>query len=218
MIDMIEMAKLLRLPEGENAKIVTELMQSGNNRMYDFTFDQLELNKSGNASVLEVGPANGYFVNQLFSINSDLNYTGLDLSADMVKEASKINSEFVKNGTASFIQGDLQSLPFENDSFDVIFTINTLYFWTDPLKCLNELKRVLKPKGKIAITIRSKETMIKMPFTEFGFQLYSRGDLTDLVSKLDFSSVVLSELIEDVQLPDGKAVSMKGFCILAQSV
>ncbi|MBP9789234.1 MAG: class I SAM-dependent methyltransferase [Bacteroidia bacterium] len=214
MIDMKEMAKQLRLPEGENSKIVTEFMSKGNRTLYDFTLDQFTFFSS--AEVLEIGPANGFFVQKLFERNNSLSYTGLDLSHDMITEANELNSALVTNGNARFVYGDVVSLPFRDESFDIIFTVNTLYFWSDPKVGMAELKRVLRPNGKLVIAIRSKETMVNMPFTEYGFQLYSKVDLQNLFSENGFNDATISSKMEDITLPSGVSVNIESFCALGE--
>ncbi|MBP6532569.1 MAG: class I SAM-dependent methyltransferase [Bacteroidia bacterium] len=214
MIDMKEMAKQLSLPEGENSKIVTEFMSKGNRTLYDFTLDQLTFFPS--AEVLEIGPANGFFVPKLFERNDSISYTGLDLSHDMITEAIELNSELVTKGKARFVNGDVVSLPFRDESFDIIFTVNTLYFWSDPIAGMAELKRVLRPNGKLVISIRSKETMENMPFTQYGFRLYSKVELQNLFAENGFTDATISSKMEDITLPSGESVDIESFCALGE--
>ena len=65
-------------------------------------------------------------------------------------------------------------------------TINTIYFWDDARTVLNELKRVLKPGGELIIALRPKHQMINYPFTQYGFKMYSKTDLTDLLNTNGF--------------------------------
>ncbi len=214
MIDMKEMAKQLRLPEGENSKMIADFMSKGNRAMYDYTFSKFKLQSK--SKVLEIGPANGYFVNQLFEKNDTIHYTGLDLSLDMIREAINLNSELVTSGKAEFVFGDVIALPLDDSLFDVIFTVNTLYFWSDPKKGMSELRRVMKPNGKLVIAIRSKETMSKMPFTEFGFQLYSKSELEALFLDNGFANLELTSKTDEVILPSGEIAKMESFCAIGE--
>jgi ubiquinone/menaquinone biosynthesis C-methylase UbiE len=42
-------------------------------------------------------------------------------------------------------------LPFDNDSFDVIVSANSFHYFDDPVASLKEMRRVLKPDGKVII-------------------------------------------------------------------
>lgn len=66
-------------------------------------------------------------------------------------EGVDLNGEFVSAARARwprcrFDLGDAERLPYEADTFDVVFCINTLFF-TDMEKSIPELLRVLKPSG-----------------------------------------------------------------------
>ncbi len=214
MMDMKELADQLRLPHGENSGIVTDLMAKSNKQLYDFTYQNLNL--FPNMNILEIGPADGHFVDELFKMESEVGYKGVDLSDDMIEAARMRNADLVNKGKAEFIKGDINDLPFTEDSFDRIFTVNTLYFWSDPGKGVRELLRVLKPSGKLMIVIRSKESMEKMPFTQFGFRMYTNDELSELLTSNGFSSTKISLITETAELPSGGTAEMVSFCAIAE--
>ena len=54
---------------------------------------------------------------------------------------------------AEFRTGDLEALPFANDTFDAVIAANSAQYAADPVAALSELKRVTKPGGKIAVAV-----------------------------------------------------------------
>lgn len=52
---------------------------------------------------------------------------------------------------ATLVQGDLEALPFEDDSFDAVTACNAVHFAADPLRALREIARVARPGARIAI-------------------------------------------------------------------
>ena len=72
---------------------------------------------------------------------------GLDIDADMKPFFEKKVREAGFQGRLSFVVGDAQALPFEDDFADVIVSRGTLTFIPDIGKCLREVDRVLKPTG-----------------------------------------------------------------------
>jgi ubiquinone/menaquinone biosynthesis C-methylase UbiE len=72
---------------------------------------------------------------------------GLDIDADMKPLFEKRAREAGFQDRLSFVAGDAQDLPFENDFADVIVSRGTLTFIPDIGKCLREVDRVLKPTG-----------------------------------------------------------------------
>ena len=75
---------------------------------------------------------------------------GLDLTPGMLKEAKKCaESENVKN--AAFILGDIESLPFEENSFDGVMSNCVINHAKDKREAYGEIQRVLKPGGRFVI-------------------------------------------------------------------
>lgn len=72
--------------------------------------------------------------------------TGLDASARLIDVARRRAAE--DGVQASFVVGDVQALPFEVDSFDVVLSAFGLIFATDADRAFTELLRVLRPDGR----------------------------------------------------------------------
>jgi SAM-dependent methyltransferase len=82
--------------------------------------------------------------------------------------------------------GDVSRLRYPDGIFDRGLTVNTIYFWTDILQGLGELRRVLKPEGRLAVAIRSKEKMSKYPIARHGFRLFSPSELAGVMRQAGF--------------------------------
>ncbi len=89
----------------------------------------------GASSLLEVGCGTGHFTRWFAQLGFLV--TGLDASPAMLEEAR------LRNGT-SYLQGDAQALPFEDQRFDLVAIITTLEFVTDPVQALREALRVAR--------------------------------------------------------------------------
>lgn len=73
--------------------------------------------------------------------------TGIDLSYEYIRTAIKL-SELVKlNNKTTFIQGNATDLPFEDNSFDVVWTQHVQMNIPDKKKFYSEISRVLKSDG-----------------------------------------------------------------------
>ena len=51
------------------------------------------------------------------------------------------------------VQGNAMALPWEDDRFSVVASLNCLKFVPDPPKALREMHRVLRPDGRLVVTI-----------------------------------------------------------------
>ncbi|MGH0541773.1 class I SAM-dependent methyltransferase [Bacillus cereus] len=97
--------------------------------------------------VLDVGCGDGYGTYKLSL--TGYKAVGVDLSEVMIQKGK----ERGEGPNLSFIKGDLSSLPFENEKFEAIMAINSLEWTEEPLRALNEIKRVLKKDGYACIAI-----------------------------------------------------------------
>jgi len=191
----------LRQPSGEYAIQVGKKMNEGNLHINLNTFEALNLTKGDN--ILEIGMGNGFFVKNILSADNSIKYTGCDFSEIMVDEACKQNDIFIASGQAEFCNADASELPFDSESFDKVFSINTIYFWDNPKIVLAEIWRVLKPKGQITISVRPKSIMEHYPFVKYGFKMFVKEDLTELISKNNFKVIDILEKTEpEVEIND----------------
>lgn len=181
----INVAKQLRQPTGDEAEEVGKRMNEGNLFMNLVTIESLPLNS--NDTLLEIGMGNGFFVHHLFEQQPNISYTGIDFSEKMVEASEAMNAELIVHGKVKFELGDISKTHFENQSFNHIFTVNTIYFWENVEVTLNEIKRILKPQGTLTIAIRPKEIMDAFPFTRHGFTTYSPEDLAVLLAEYGFN-------------------------------
>jgi SAM-dependent methyltransferase len=82
---------------------------------------------------------------------------GVDLSATMVSAARRRNAAAIRAGRVDLRQGRADQLQFPDESFDQVFGIHTLYFWPRPAAALRECWRVLRPGGRIVLTVLPRE-------------------------------------------------------------
>lgn len=78
-------------------------------------------------------------------IQRGYSYTGVDISKEMMDQLRHKLRGMPNNLT--LLQADATSLPFENDSFDVVLTVHVLQLIPNRLLALSEIRRVLKPSG-----------------------------------------------------------------------
>ena len=87
--------------------------------------------------------------------------TGLDLSPEILVHAKKIMEESGLSERITFKEGNVVALPFDDDSFDWAWSMDCVgYLPFDQEKMLQELTRVVKPGGKVAILAWSSEKLL----------------------------------------------------------
>jgi ubiquinone/menaquinone biosynthesis C-methylase UbiE len=198
---LIELARQLRNPSGENGISTGIKMNNTNSNMINCTLETLKI--TDNETILEIGPGNGLHLSQLMSLAKNIQYYGVDVSETMITEAKKINAQIVASGKASFLRSDGQLIPFPKNTFDKIFTVNTIYFWENPNQYMAEIIRVLISGGTFSIAFVDKESMEKMPFTQHGFQLYDLERINTFLSQFKLSNKQIVRQKESVNGVDG---------------
>jgi len=195
------LAQQLSNPEGDIGKEVAEMMNRTNISMTKETIKALHL--TDNEKVLELGHANAGHLSYLLDFAENINYTGLEISETMKTEAESINQKYLSQ--AKFQLYDGKNIPFENESFDKIMTVNTIYFWQNPVYFLNEIYRVLKEHGSFVLTFAKKDFMKTLPFTS-DFKLYNYEDIELLISQTNFKRMIKSDKEEFIISKAGEQV------------
>ena len=100
------------------------------------------------SSVLEVAPGPGYLSVELAKLGN-YRITGLDISHSFVKIAQ---ANAAKAGVSvDFRQGNASAMPFADASFDFVICRAAFKNFSEPVKAINEMFRVLKPGGRAVI-------------------------------------------------------------------
>lgn len=102
--------------------------------------------------------------------------TGLNVSAVEIEEAVLQTKQQGLDQLVSFDQGDFHELPYEDESFDVVWSQDSLMYGADKRQILGEVSRILKPGGVL--------------------------DFTDILASRDLEPVDRSRLYERVRTPE----------------
>ena len=97
-------------------------------------------------SLLEVPVGTGVLTMPLYASLPEAKITCLDYSADMMENAKK-RAAAMKLSNVAFVQGDVGALPFENESFDLVLSLNGFHAFPDKDAAFRETCRVLKKGG-----------------------------------------------------------------------
>src|SRR5215813_2348663 len=96
-------------------------------------------------SVLEVGFGPGVIIQRLSKLASAGHVAGIDPSREMVEQARARNATGIEGGLVDLRRGSVESLPFDDNSFDKALAINSMQVWPDSKTGLTEIRRVMKP-------------------------------------------------------------------------
>jgi SAM-dependent methyltransferase len=109
----------------------------------------------------------------------------------MLRQARARNGAAIRAGRVELRLGDVrQPLPYDGAAFDKAYAVQVLYFLPDPLPVLRELRRVLRPGGTLAITVRAPEALAQRQFAQTeGYSLLSEPEIWALFLEAGFTGV-----------------------------
>jgi SAM-dependent methyltransferase len=202
--ELQSIASQLKKPEGEKGIEMANMMHETNINMTLSSIRNLDISQDD--VILEIGHGNAAHLEYLMQQSSNVKYYGLEMSELMFKEARQINRNYVSQKQAFFLLYDGNTIPFPDAHFNKVFTVNTLYFWQEPLKFLLEIYRVLGNKGIFSLTFAQESFMKKLPFTEFEFELYDTEKVEKLIRQTPFKIIKAENQSEKVKSKTGELV------------
>lgn len=153
----------------DNTDLVKEQYKNSSNldariNLHSFNINKIDwhvwcfekMNIQDESKVLELGCGNGLlWAKNKEVIKQSLDITLSDLSEGMLQSAK----ENINNPNIKYQIIDVQDIPYEDESFDVVIARHMLYHVPDIDKALSEIKRVLKPNGKFYASTNGSENM-----------------------------------------------------------
>jgi len=121
--------------------------------MLTFDFNRININPEG--TMLDLGCGEGRHIFGLMEKFPDLKCIGLDPhieSLDKAFEGLKF-LESISNSKTNFLSGSAYSLPFSDDSFDLVVCSEVLEHLHDYKDAIKEINRVLKPGGQFLASV-----------------------------------------------------------------
>ncbi len=125
---------------------------------YNYEYDRFErvsltiftLKKIGikGEIALVVGCSYGFEVEALYKYGFKEVY-GLDISEYAISKAKELYSEWKDK----FVVGDVENIPFKDETFDFVYAADILEHTFNPVRALREIYRVLKPEGKVYVRV-----------------------------------------------------------------
>lgn len=104
--------------------------------------------------ILDAGCGSGELMQILTLRGYDL--TGMDMSHEMLDLTRKKISAVTDSEETRLVSGDIESIPFDNGSFDIVTTAGVIEYLENDDKVLEEFNRVLKQDGMLVISITNK--------------------------------------------------------------
>lgn len=138
-----------RCPTGRRGRLVAALMNKGHKPLT--LWGLTHVNIEPDYVILDVGCGGGKTVNRLAQRAPLGKVFGIDYSPDMVEYSKKVNKKLVAENRVEIVEGSVDKMGFPDGFFDLVTAVETYYFWPIFSDALREIRRVLKPSGKLLL-------------------------------------------------------------------
>ena len=173
-------------PKGFLGRCMLRFMNFGHAPLTNWGLDHVEF--SDGMVMLDIGCGGGATLKRLLKRSPEGMVYGIDISEESVVKAKNVNKQLL-NKQVFVRQGSADSLPWEDQKFDVVTAVETVYFWPNLPQCFQEVKRVLKPGGQFAIMLEVIEGDSIWTNVVEGMTVYSPEMLKDMLEQAGFGDV-----------------------------
>lgn len=123
-------------------------MEHGHGDVVEQVVERLDIRPG--FQILDLGCGTGWATRLLAKTHAGVQAIGVDASKSMIAKAEELHSYTIR---ARYEVGHFEALDFPDAKFDLVFSMEAIYYAPDLEKALGEIHRVLKPGGKAHIVM-----------------------------------------------------------------
>ncbi|MDG6223035.1 MAG: class I SAM-dependent methyltransferase [Candidatus Bathyarchaeota archaeon] len=138
-----------KCPIGIEGQTVAKIMNRSHRALTDWGLKKVKIRSD--YLILDIGCGGGKTISKLAEQAVHGKVFGIDYSGDMVDYSRQINKELIDQNRVSIVQCSVDKTGFPDSFFDLITAIETYYFWPNLAEAFEEIKRLLKPNGKLVL-------------------------------------------------------------------
>jgi ubiquinone/menaquinone biosynthesis C-methylase UbiE len=158
--------------------------------------------------VLDLGCGSGWATRLLARLVSDGpegfgQVVGLDIADEMVRQARTASRDFEN---ILYVQGSAAKIPWEENFFDKVLSVESFYYYPDQDRALMELFRVMAPRARLFILINLyKDNAYSLQWVDklkVPVHVRSAAEYAELLKKHAFEQVEWRQIPDDTPTPD----------------
>ncbi len=158
--------------------------------------------------VLDLGCGSGWATRLLARIVADGaegfgQVIGVDVSDEMIRQARAASKDFEN---VMYVWGSATQIPWEENFFDKMLSVESFYYYPDQDRALAELFRVMAPKGRLFILINLyKDNPYSLQWVDklkVPVHVRSAAEYVELVKKHLFENIEYRQIPDDTPTPD----------------
>lgn len=147
--EMVDFGDQYRCPTGQKGRVVAARMNREHEPLALWGLTKVTIDSK--YVILDVGCGGGKTINRLAQLAPNGKVIGVDYSVEMVKFSKKINKNLIDQKRVEIIAESVEKMSFKDNFFDLTTAFEAYYFWTNLSNAFEEIKRVLKPGGKLLL-------------------------------------------------------------------
>ena len=144
---MSDLMDQYKCPTGRQGKRVAALMNQSHKPLTLWGLTHVTIEPD--YVILDVGCGGGKTVSRLAQRAPLGKVFGIDYSSDMVAYSQKVNKKLIAENRVKIVSASVEKTGFPDNFFDLATAVETYYFWPSLSDALREIRRVLKPNGKL---------------------------------------------------------------------
>jgi arsenite methyltransferase len=158
--------------------------------------------------VLDLGCGSGWATRLLARLVSEGpagfgQVVGVDISDEMIRQARVASKDF---DNVMFVVGSAQQIPWEENFFDKVLSVESFYYYPDQDRALAELFRVMAPRGRLFILINlykdNPYSLQWVPKLKVPVHVRSAEEYVELLKKHAFEHVESAQIPDDTPTPE----------------
>ena len=128
---------------------------------------------------------------------------GVDISDEMIRQARAASKEF---DNVMFVVGSSAQIPWEENFFDKVLSVESFYYYPDQERALAELFRVMTPHGRLFILINlyrdNPYSLQWVPKLKVPVHVRSAAEYVELLKRHAFENVEYAQIPDDTPTPE----------------
>lgn len=134
-----------RKPQGEEGIQMLQRMNESHSAVTGWALNFWDIRESD--QVMDIGCGGGATLMRMAQHIHTGHLTGVDYSEVSVNLSRELNAGDIHKGKMDILRASVERLPVEDERFDKIITVESFYFWPNPVDNLKEVLRTLKKGG-----------------------------------------------------------------------
>lgn len=147
--------------------------------------------------ILEIGFGGGYLLERMAQITTEGLVAGVDISNTMVDVCQKKFKPFLETNKLELKMAVAESLPFPDQHFNKVCSVNSIFYWQNPTQAFSEIRRVLTYDGLLVLCFTCKSSMKDKGFAqEKETNLYEVDDIKQMMDTTGFTDIAVQKAID----------------------